>query len=409
MRARTHLCPRGTITDSSVDRAMRAAVLGLILAALGMGVSSPPVRAQMTPNDSAAVLVETAHRLAAAGERDLAVELLRYVLRWYRTTPVAAEAAALLDTIDRARVAGGGRTEFVVTNTLIGAWLGVVVPAALGADESPPYGAGLLVGPTAGLLSSLALTRRHGISSGQARAYGFSFTWGSWQALGWREVLDLGENEICFTNGGEFCFEDTTDEAPWVAALVGGLSGMAVGGFLAGRNIPAGDAALVNDAALWGTWFGFVAGVLAGAEHDALLTYGLLGGNGLLLTGIPAARRWRPSVSQVRLVSIAGVAGGLAGLGIDLIAEPDDEKVAVAIPAVGSIVGLVIGAAATLGKGRSDEPAPGGLGAAALFERGSGDRFGVPLPVPVTIPRLNRDGSVGRRPGLGFRLVSIEF
>jgi hypothetical protein len=366
-----------------------------------LAFSVRPAVAQLTRSDSAAVLVDAAKRLQAEGERDFAADLLRYVIRWYGGTPVAAEAAALLEATDRARVAGSGRTAFVVSNTLIGAWLGVVLPAAFGADDSPPYGAGLLLGPTAGLAGSLTYTRKRPISSGQVRAYTFSFMWGSWQAAGWREVFSIGDTESCFPDGigGEICFEETPDTAPWAALLVGGLVGLGTGAVMTGFDIPPGDGALANDAAWWGTWFGLAGGVLAGAENESLAAWALLGGNGLLLSSIPLARAWRPSVGQVRLVSIVGIAGGLAGLGIDLIAEVDDDKTGVAIPLVGSAIGLAIGAAAMVGREQSSSPSGGGEGASALFHFGDGAGFGTPIPVPVSYPALQRDGSIGQRPG----------
>lgn len=378
-------------------------------AVLLSGLAVQPAAAQLTKGDTAAVLVQAARRLAAEGERDLAADLLRHVIRWYGDTPLAAEAASLLDNTDRARLAGSGRIEFIVTNTLIGAWLGVAVPAAFGAESSPPFGAGLLLGPTTGLATSLAFSRDHPISSGQAGAYRLGFVWGSWQGVGWRAVLDLGETTSCFPDGGggEFCVTETSDKAPWVAVLLGGITGLGAGSVLAGRNIPAGDAALVNDAALWGTWFGLVAGVLAGAENDALLTWGLLGGNALLLAGIPTARAWRPSVGEVRFISIVGIAGGLAGLGIALISEIDDTKTAIALPAMGSMAGLVIGAAVTSGRARRSS---GGVrDAAALLRLGSDFGLGPPLPVPLRTPALKRDGRIGWRPTIGLRLVNVSF
>ena len=48
------------------------------------------------------------------------------------------------------------------------------------------------------------------------------------------------------------------------------------------------------------------------------------------------------SRNRTRLVSIAGVIGGLAGAGLDLIVQPDNEKVAIGIPLAGSIAGLAM-------------------------------------------------------------------
>lgn len=135
---------------------MRVRGFALGFAALLLSAATDPASAQETRADTAAVLVQAARRLAAEGERDVAANLLRYIIRWYGDTPIAQQAARELAGADRARVAGSGRTGFVVTNTLFGAWLGVAVPLAFGADDPPPYGVGLIAGPAAGLLGSLA-------------------------------------------------------------------------------------------------------------------------------------------------------------------------------------------------------------------------------------------------------------
>jgi hypothetical protein len=66
------------------------------------------------------------------------------------------------------------------------------------------------------------------------------------------------------------------------------------------------------------------------------------------------------SRNRARLISIAGVIGGLAGAGMDLIMRPDDEKVAIGIPLATSIAGLAIGAGLTANEGRRS--AAGALG-----------------------------------------------
>jgi hypothetical protein len=245
------------------------------------------------------------------------------------------------------------------------------------------------------------------VSSGQATAYTTSLMWASWQALGWHEVLDLGDRQVC-DPVGDFCFDTESDEAPWRALAVGGLAGIAGGLLLSRLDIPAGDAAFVFDASLWGTWYGIVAGILADQENDGLIATTLLAGNAVLLGAIPAARRLRPSVGQVRLATIVGLVGVLAGVGIDLLAEVDDEKVAVALPATGSIVGLGVGW--TLGAGRGSGTGgtePGA--AAALLEWNREVRGGLPIPRPMLMRRPGPGGRVMTRPGIALPLFSARF
>jgi hypothetical protein len=384
------------------------AVLALVIA---LGVLAPPVIAQETRADTAAVLVETARRLAREGERDLAASLLRYVVRWYGETEMARMAARELASTDRVGVAGSGRTEFVVTNTLFGAWLGVVLPAALGANDPPPYGAGLIAGPGLGLLGSLTYSGSHPLTSGQSAAYRWSLIWSSWQVYGWRQVLGIGDREECYVGPPpeQVCYPVTSSETRWASLAVGGGAGIVAGLLLSRLALPAGDVAVVQDASMWGTWFGFATSELINedASDDNVLTWMLATGNGFLLAGIPLARSWRPSVGRVRLITLGGLAGGLVGFGLDLLAQVDDERTAVLIPAIGSAVGL--GTAIALTAGRDSEfrfgaDTPG----TSLLRLGRGGP-GVAGPTlhARTLPVLRNDGSVGRRAGLGMRLLEV--
>jgi hypothetical protein len=165
----------------------------------------------------------------------------------------------------------------------------------------------------------------------------------------------------------------------------------------------------VNFGALWGTWFGFASGILLDLEDDSLFGATLIGGDAGLLTTALLAPGWNVSRSRARLVSIFGVIGGLSGLGIDLLSQPDDEKVAVGIPLATSIVGLAIGVGRTRDYDRPD-PVPGSFGySVALFERVRGRwSVGVPLPVPRMLDVPGPRG-VERRPALLLTLLNAEF
>jgi hypothetical protein len=163
----------------------------------------------------------------------------------------------------------------------------------------------------------------------------------------------------------------------------------------------------VNLGSLWGTWFGFGAGVLADREEDGLLAASLLGGNvGLLGTAL-LAPGWNVTRSRARLISIAGVMGGVAGLGIDLVVQPDDEKVAILIPLTTSALGLLLGASATEDSEDSNA-SPDPMGEAFLNLAGGSWRVAMPIPVPV---RRLVDDPRGRRhrTSLAVSLLKASF
>ncbi len=390
----------------------RLAQLALLLLLLLAGGARPrSASAQVTRADSAAVLLETAGRFRAEGQADVARALYRFVSEHFADTPAAAEARARLESGRDEGTAGGGRVELQVWTTLYGLWLGVAVPGAFGADRPEPYGLGLLLGGPAGFLTGKAIARSRSLSEGQARAITLGGTWGTWQGAGWANVLDLGERTECFVDetAGEVCFENgDTSEETFAAMIVGGVGGIAVGTILSRRSISPGVATTANFGALWGTWFGFALGYIGGLEHDALLTSTLVGGDAGLAAGAIGGARWNPSRSRARLVSIYGVIGGLSGLGVDLLLQPDDDKVTVGIPMAGSLLGLAIGAGVT----RDYDGAPGGPGGAnggALLGFSDG-AWNVEAPVPYPV-MLERDGLRGpvRTPGLGVTWLSARF
>lgn len=373
-------------------RVRRGWLVACAALALALHVDRVPAAAQLTTADSAAVLVSAAEELAAEGHEEAAIALLRYVLERYGPTPAAMRAQATLERLTRAAEAGDGRVELQVWGATYGLWLGVAVPAAFGAESSEAYGVGLLVGGPAGFLggSSLATARR--ASTGQARAITLGGTWGTWQGWGWAEVLDWGTQEICDFGP---CFEQGGEEEKFAGAILGGLTGIVVGAAVSGREVGPGQATTINFGALWGTWFGLAGGVLLDLEDDALLASTLLGGNAGLVGSALAWPNWRLSRSRARLISIAGVIGGLGGAGLDLLFQPDSEKVAIGIPLGTSIVGLAIGAAQTRDRVAADGPGSDGESAlgALLSVDGEAWRWGLPLPQPnrVTLAAPGRD------------------
>jgi len=183
--------------------------------------------------------------------------------------------------------------------------------------------------------------------------------------------------------------------------------GVAAGAVLSRGDVSPGVATAANFGALWGSWFGFAGGYLADLDDDVLLAVTLLAGDaGLASMALLAPRN--VSRSRARLVSIYGVIGGISGLGLDLLLQPDGDKVAVGIPLATSIVGLAVGVGTTrnydaTSRGGADASGPGLLN----LSRGEWS-VGTPLPVPRL---LDLDGPAGRtrRPALGFTLLNARF
>ena len=343
--------------------------------------------------------MNVANQLRAEGRAQLARTLLQLVRERYPNTPAAAEAARLLGLLQQNLVDTSGRTELIVFGTTYGAALGVGLPAAFNSESPEAYGIGLIAGAPAGFLAARAYARSRPLSEGQASAIISGALWGGWQSFGWMQVLDIGQDETCFQGfpgDPEFCSE-TGPEAHEVISMMiaGSLVGLGVGTALSQKNITNGTAATVNFGALWGSWFGVALGVLGDQQDDALLATALLAGNAGMLGGALGNNRWRLSESRARLISIAGVAGGLAGMGLLLVASPDDVgNEAILVPLLGSISGLALGAHWTRNLDRD---------AMIDIQRG---RFG--FEMPTAYPVLLERGK-NRVPALGITLVQARF
>ena len=364
---------------------------------LGFGTAS--TAAAQSREDSAAVWLDAARQLRESGQPGAANALLELLLRRFTGTAASAEAERQL-AVARAQPEPErpGRVELLVYGTTYGAWLGVALPVIGKADRPEVFGLGMLVGAPAGFLAARGYLKNHPLTEGQARAITFGGTWGSWQGFGWTEVVDAGRDGYC----DEFtCYEDSTasGEALVAGTVLGGLTGIATGAVLARKPISSGVATAVSFGGLWGTGYGLALGVLLDLEDDDLLAATLIGGNAGVLAMALVAPRWNPSRSRARLVSLGGVVGLLAGLGLDLIIQPD-EKAAVVIPAAASAAGLLIAANSMKGeapKGGTGGDLPGSslldyrsgrwaMGAPAvglMVERAPGQRSRTSLYIPV--------------------------
>lgn len=317
----------------------------LLIAALALTSAAGTVQAQVTQADSAAVLLGIATRLRAEGRATLANQLLDLIRERYANTPAAAEAARLRAAVRVVDVdERSGKTELLIWSTTYGLAVGTLVPVAFGADDPEPIGVGMIVGGPLGFLGGRALLKQRTVTEGQARAISFGTLWGAWQGFGWTQVFDIGARTDC---SFDVCFEDGPDgEILLRGALLGSAVGLGTGLYLSSKPIPAGTATAVNFGALWGTWYGVVVEVLLSNAHeteDRGLALALLGGDVGLLTTALIAPRLRLSRPRARLISITGVAGGLAGMGLALIADRGDDDTWILMPAAGSAAGLALG------------------------------------------------------------------
>jgi hypothetical protein len=399
-------------STGSIRRALLAAFL--VLAA---GASARPAAAQ-TRADSAAVLVAAAERFEAEGRADVADALYRMVAARFANTPAADLARARLAALPADRRSRAGMAELTVWGTLFGLWAGVAVPFIV--DDEPSaeaLGAGLLVGGPVGFLASRAYARSRELDEGSARAITFGGTWGTWQGLGWRAVLDVGNPTVCPEPVPGFpgeCFDEGADASTVLAWGLGGtIVGTAAGMAFSRLPITAGTASAVSFGGLWGTLYGVAAAQIVAddPDDDNLLAMALLGGNAGILTAALAAPRMELSRNRSRLISIAGVVGLLGGFGLDLIIQPDDTRVVFMIPAVTSAAGLAFGVVSTRDYDRRNPPDGGGeAGDGALLQLRDG-AWSMDLPRPH--PRVLREQLPGRpgsaSPTLGITILDARF
>jgi len=226
---------------------------------------------------------------------------------------------------------GSGSTELMVFETLHGLFLGLAIPTMLDADEPAPYGLGLLLGGPVGLLSARAYARGHQPTSGQARAIVWGGTWGALSSLFLYESFE----------------DQPTASGAFGAMTAGMLGGTLFGAYLARQPITGGDATMAIHGTVWGGWAGLALGVILSDDGSEVFAPMLIGGYGGLLAAALASRRVEMTSGRVWIITASGLAGLVAGLGIDILVQPDDDAAALGIPLATSVIGLAIGTSAT--------------------------------------------------------------
>ncbi|NNL30936.1 MAG: hypothetical protein HKO77_07930, partial [Gemmatimonadetes bacterium] len=340
--SRSPFLPRTTSFHRLPPR-FRAAAFGhgavlLLVAVLALAIPRH-VDAQLTPADSASVLLQAADAFAQEGRWEIAEALYERITERFGGTPAAATARERLSVSVSGRPQRESRVELQVFGATYGAWLGIAVPLALGSNEPEAYGAGLLAGAPLGILAARAYMNANPVSEGQARAISWGGIWGTWQGFGWAEVLDIGEGQFCNEFG---CFDTNDNGEELVGAMViGGLAGITTGALLARNPIRSGVASGAQGGATWASIYGLMATGIINEDiaDDGLLLATLLAGNGGLLAGAALAGSYDLTRRDIRMISLGALVGGLGGLGLDLLIQPDDTEVALAIPLATSVLG----------------------------------------------------------------------
>jgi hypothetical protein len=373
------------------------AVLLIALALVAWTFPCPVSAQEVSRSDSAAVLLNAAQRLEADGQRVAASAVLTFIVRNFGDTPSAAAARRTL-TEQPAEGEGSGRVELVAWGTLYGAWLGIVVPAALSADQPELWGVGLLAGGPLGYAAAQSIATSRHVTLGEARAMTFGFRWGTSQALGW--LLELTD--------------DVSTETAFATMGLGGIGGMALGGAIARRgSMTAGQVAYSAQGYYWGTYYAVSLAVIANIDNHTgswILAGGDIGMLAAAATapeGITAGRAW--------LTSAMGIAGMAAGFGLDLIIGADNEELILGIPMATSAVGLILGTHSARAMAQRGADAGGKAGGAAalplalLDASGSRLHLGLPVPTPTLVPVGEQGPRRLYRPALTVPLLHATF
>jgi len=281
-------------------------------------------------------------RYASRGRYDLASTLLSDLKSEYPESEqaiAATEFQLVTQRLDRFKkplfwrgslLNHDGRTDILLFSGYYGLWLGLAVPLSFDAESSQAYALGMLLGAPASIVLTSSLTRDANISEGKATMIALGGNLGTWQGLGWAGIADIEGTSIVR------------------AGILAGLTGIGIATMLANKiDFSEGHAAVTSSGLEWGAWYGLVFAVIADHEEEDLLRDMLLGSDLFILGAGIASRNVKASESRIRLINLAGLVGTVAGFGVDLLLEVDDDATGMAIVGSGSTLGLILGALST--------------------------------------------------------------
>ncbi len=326
-----------------------------------------PPKTAMERENEARILLDQAIRLEDRGELTPARLIYRDIIERYDGTVAAAQALERIANIegrpdwgpglppverdpgrrapapstDMRKPSPGlsgldqsGRTSVIVHSTVLATWLGLAIPIAAEADESTPYGIGMLLGAPAGLFTSLYATRDRKVTATQADVFSQASRMGAWHGLALGLIYDWDGEDVA------------------LATAIGGVAGAAFGTSLIvpGKNRESA-ASLSALAGTYGIWLGLVGsqvfGGESGGEEDNVATAMLAGGDLALAAAMLSSKKVSLSRSRGTLIAVSGAVGAAVGGATDLIFQIDDRSDAWALVGVGTIGGLITGTALT--------------------------------------------------------------
>ena len=373
---------------------MRRTLAVLLLVSVFVVMPARVLVAQATRADSAAVLLDAAKRLQLEGNANAAAAVADEILRRFADTPAALEVRAWRRS---SGVTGesSGRLELVAWGTIYGAWLGIAVPLAAGAEGSGAYGIGLIVGAPAGYIATRAYADANRPTLGQARAMTLGFRWGAWQVAGWYGALD----------------PNASGRSIVTATIVGGFAGMTAAALYGRhRTMPVGVVAAAAQGSYWGMWFGLMGSGLFDVGGDAIFKVVLAAGD-LGLVGEALLVPRDISQGRVWMITAAGWGGAAIGGGLDLLLQPEG-KTALLIPTLTSAAGLALGLTQAA---RADErqalgpDRPAHEATALVQVDEAGRRLGLPLPTPTLALVGEHLRRRVYRPAMALSLFRAEF
>lgn len=285
------------------------------------------------------------------GAFDQARQLFERVVKDYADTPAATSAQERLTElgqkpINPAMVArrNSGRGEFMISQTLAGAYLGVIMPSYWQDDLTPQSSAAfLLLGMGAGLGGSIFYTQYHPLTPDQAATIYYSQLFTAANLSMWT----LGLAYDAFGTS-----QDVTRTLTTTSILGIGLGTLAGGWIAHNVTIPEGRVALASSAGLWTAGLGMMGLALVGGDNVSgrayLLASPLLADVGLA-GALLLADKYNLHISRnrMRVINLGGVAGAATGFLLGAVMQVGDARTAGWLTLLGAGGGLVVGATAT--------------------------------------------------------------
>ncbi len=228
----------------------------------------------------------------------------------------------------------GGRLELTISHAVLGAGLlGVLAPLALELDNPTVPMLTMNVGVAAGTLGTLAVTRRHPVTSGQAMTMVTGEALGAWNGAVLASKLD---GELPLWSG-----------AMAAGTVLGGLAGSQAA--IHTRPSP-GQVALVRSGMGWGLYAGAISHMLVPEETDqGLLRLGI-GADAGAVVGAVLAGKLSLSRKRMLLTNLCGLGGTGLGLGAQSILASqgvDSDLARGSVLLASSAAGLAAGALLT--------------------------------------------------------------